>query len=245
MKGDDVGEWQQWLKMTFERWDIDYPIKVDGVYGQATRSATASMCMAMGLASAGSAMKAGVKPELRTKLRHRHLSAAEKKRFESASRKKYRADLRDRYRDGGICSPTPRITQDSWGWVKGVHDGIDLITPADAPLHAICAGRVIRADPDGWWGKAPSGDVRKGDGIIIIRASDDHGPIKKGMNLCYGHAEHPKVKEGENVKAGQRIGTAGLAVVPHIHFMVNDDNSDRGVGDRDPRPIYNYVKKNG
>jgi hypothetical protein len=47
------------------------------------------------------------------------------------------------------------------------------------------------------------------------------------------------------VNAGDRIGDAGLAVVPHIHFMVNNNSDTRGVGDRDPRPIYNYVKKNG
>ena len=90
--------------------------------------------------------------------------------------------------------------------------------------------------------QGPSGDVTKGDGIIILRASKSVGPIKRGMNICYGHAEHPTVKKGETVKAGEVIGKAGLAVAWHIHFMVNN-NATLGRGGRDPRPFYTYARK--
>jgi murein DD-endopeptidase MepM/ murein hydrolase activator NlpD len=63
------------------------------------------------------------------------------------------------------------------------------------------------------------------------------------MNIGYGHAENATVREGEFVRAGDRIGNAGLAVAWHIHFMVNMGSGERGVGDRDPRPIYNYCRK--
>lgn len=245
MKGSDVEDWQQWLLMTFRRWDIDYPLTDDGDYGQATRSATASACMALGLASAESAMKDGVTPALRTKLRNRRLTPAERVRMGTV-RVKYRAALRQRYQGGGVAMPVNKVIEDSWGWHPGVHDGLDLICMPNAELHAMCAGTIVRADPSGWWGLGRPADPElagKGDGIIILSAAHDVGPIKRGMHLCYGHAEHATVRVGQHVKAGQRIGQAGLANAWHVHFMVNDDPGARGVGDRDPRPIYEYARR--
>ncbi len=80
------------------------------------------------------------------------------------------------------------------------------------------------------------------DGIVIIRSLFDIGPIKKGMNLCYGHAEKPRVRVGQVVNAGDWICNAGLANAWHFHFMVNHRPDARGVGDRDPRPILKYAK---
>jgi murein DD-endopeptidase MepM/ murein hydrolase activator NlpD len=244
MRGDDVREWQQWLRMTFRRWDIKYPIDDHGVYDAATRAATASMCMALGLSSAEKAMEKGVTPELRTKLRHRRLTATERARY-LGTRVKYRRALRKRFESGGhVHTPVARIITDDWGYHPPVHDGIDLICPPKATLFAICDGEVTRADADGWWGKgAPSKDVAsKGDGIIIIRCSTDAGPFKKGLNMCYGHAEAPAVRVGEKVRAGERIGRAGFANAWHIHFMVNNNGDTRGVGDRNPRPFTDYAR---
>lgn len=244
MTGGDVEAWQQWLRDQFVSWDIDYPLTVDGDYGQATRSATASMCRAWGIKSAADAMDIGVTAWLRTKLRNERRTEQEEALFRSDERVDYRRALRDRYSGGGVCSPIAFISADSWGWVPGVHDGIDLICRRDAPLHAICRSKVVRADPGGWWGNNPTGDVGKGDGIIIIRSLIDAGPIREGMNLCYGHAEHASVKVGDVVQAGDTIGLAGLAVVPHVHFMVNARMDTKGVGDRNPREIYDYVRRN-
>jgi murein DD-endopeptidase MepM/ murein hydrolase activator NlpD len=242
MQGADVKAWQETLNRQMAAWNVAYSVKTDGDYGVATRDLTASVCHGLGLSSAGEWMRNGVTPELRTKLRNKNLSVAEKVR--QRARAGWRDALRRRYEGGGVAMPTPKVLADSWGYHPGVHDGMDLITPPDAPLYAMCDGTIVRADTGGWWGKAPSGDVSKGDGIIILRASRDVGPIRKGMNLCYGHAEHPTVKAGELVKAGDRIGTAGLAVAWHVHFMVNDNADTRGVGDRDPRPYYDYARKN-
>jgi murein DD-endopeptidase MepM/ murein hydrolase activator NlpD len=63
------------------------------------------------------------------------------------------------------------------------------------------------------------------------------------MHFGYGHAEHARVREGDTVKAGQRIGRAGFANAPHVHFMVNGGNTTRGVGDRDPMPFVRYAIK--
>jgi murein DD-endopeptidase MepM/ murein hydrolase activator NlpD len=147
-----------------------------------------------------------------------------------------------------VALPVSPILSDSWGWHPGVHDGIDLICNPSATLTAICEAQVIRADPGGWWGLgAPSNpEVRaKGDGIIILRALVDTGPIKKGMNFCYGHAESPQVTVGQTVSAGDVIGKAGFANAWHVHFMVNARSDDRGVGDRDPLPFVQYLQQHG
>jgi murein DD-endopeptidase MepM/ murein hydrolase activator NlpD len=242
-RGPDVESWQEWLRMTFRRWDIAYPIQVDGVYDVATRAATASMCEALGLVSPYG-MENGVTPELRTKLRHRRLTAAERARY-LGSRVAYRRKLRRRFESGDkVHTPLARILDDRWGYHPPRHDGLDLICPAKATLFAICDGEVIRADPDGWWGKgAPDPQMAaKGDGIIVIRCSTDVGPFRRGLNFGYGHAEAPTVRVGEKVKAGERIGRAGFANAWHIHMVVNGRSDAKGVGDRDPRPFVDYAR---
>lgn len=245
MRGNDVEDWQKWLRMTFERWDIHYPVEATGTYDVATRAATASMVMALGLSSAEKAMEDGVTPALRTKLRHRRLTVAERARY-VGTRRRYRAALRKRFEDGGhVHTPVSRILTDSWGYHPPVHDGIDLICPPSATLFAICDGVVVRADAGGWWGKGAPSDpnVRgKGDGIIIIRSSTNVGPFHRGLNLCYGHAEHATVRAGQRVTAGDVIGKAGLANAWHVHFMVNGRSDAKGVGDRDPRPLVDYAR---
>jgi murein DD-endopeptidase MepM/ murein hydrolase activator NlpD len=144
-----------------------------------------------------------------------------------------------------VSAPLAHILEDSWGWHPGVHDGIDLICPPSEPLLAICRATVIRADAAGWWGKGAPADPAlkaKGDGIIVIRSLVDAGPIKKGMNLCYGHAEGAVVKAGQTVEPGQRIGHAGFANAWHCHFMVNSRNDALGLGDRDPRPVVDFAR---
>jgi murein DD-endopeptidase MepM/ murein hydrolase activator NlpD len=145
-----------------------------------------------------------------------------------------------------VVMPMKHITEDSWGYHPPGHDGIDLICPPSEPLIAMCKAKVVRADASGWWGKgAPTDPVlkAKGDGIIIIRSLVDAGPLREGMNLCYGHAEGATVKAGQTVNPGDVIGRAGFANAWHVHFMVNDNPDTRGVGDRDPKPILDYAKK--
>jgi murein DD-endopeptidase MepM/ murein hydrolase activator NlpD len=134
------------------------------------------------------------------------------------------------------------FTQDSWGYNPPGHDGVDLICAENAPLYAMTDGKIVRVSDD-WWGAGNPGGATgdRGDGIIVLRCSVDDGPFFPGLNICYGHAEHPTVRVGEQVKAGEIIGRAGLANAWHIHLMVNDNADVRGVGDRDPRPFYRYA----
>ena len=251
MRGDDVRAWKTTLNRQMKTWRVDLRLPLTDEYDHAARSLTASVCHGLGLASASSAMKNGVTPELRVKLRNKRLTAAEKKRFDD--RADWRRDFRERHKRRKVSPPLRRILQSSWGWAPKtgpnagkVHDGVDLTCAnTSEPLLAMCRAEVVRADAGGWWGKSPSGDVSLGDGIVIIRALEDAGPIKKGMNLCYGHAEHARVRPGDVVEPGEVIALAGLAVIPHTHFMVNKRSDDRGRGELDPMPLVRYAIAHG
>ena len=239
-----VTEWQQWLLDRFDKWNIDYPLKITGRYDVPTRDATATLMRAWGVNSASDAMRHGLTAWWRTKLRNNRRSLAETARF--AARVTYRRSLRNRYRARTVASPLAKVLADSWGWAPG-HDGLDLICAEDAPLFAMCDGVIVRADPSGWWGKgakpSPGHPVSDGDGVIVLRCYTNAGPFKPGLNFVYGHAEHATVKAGDKVTAGQVIGRAGYANAPHVHLCVNGRNDTKGIGDRDPRPFYDYARK--
>ena len=247
MHGRDVQAWQEEVDDQFRRMAIDCPIVKDGRYGVATRSYTASLCHALGI-SEKIAMKDGVTPELRKKIRTRDLTATEKKRM--ANRKVYRQALRVRYKAIGspVHPPVDRILQDSWGFHPPVHDGLDVITQPDAVLYAMVKCKVIDVRSSGWWGKgAPSNPSlkAKGDGIIQLEVLETVGPFKKGYHIGYGHAEKAKVKVGQIVEAGTPIGHAGFANAWHIHLMYNTGATKMGIGNRDPKPLVDYSVKNG
>jgi murein DD-endopeptidase MepM/ murein hydrolase activator NlpD len=243
MEGSDVKAWQELIDKEFRHLKINCPIKKDGVYGVHTRSYSSTLLIARGILV--KEMEQGVTPELRTKIRNRQLTKTETKRFHSAARVKYRKELRERWAPKKVHKPISNILADSWGWHPGVHDGIDLICKPNAALYAVVKSKVIDVRAGGWWGNAPSGDVTKGDGIIQLEVLENVGPFKKGMHIGYGHAEHARVRVGEIVQAGEVIGLAGLAVAWHTHWMINGGDTNRGVGDRDPRKFLDYTKKHG
>ena len=246
MRGKDIERSQIEWRKEFARMGIDYPLEADGVFGVGTRSAVASLCTAQGILH-HVAMKHGVTPELRSKLRDRdRLTPAERKRMQGPKAVAYRRNLRQRFEGGGVCSPIARILDDRNGYRRGAHDGVDLICSAHAPALAICEATVVRVSDD-WWGIGnPGGRTGdRGDGIVIIRSRVNIGPIKKGMNFGYGHAERPRVRVGEVVKAGERIADAGFANAWHLHYMVNVGEGTRGTGDRDPMPFVRYAKRHG
>jgi murein DD-endopeptidase MepM/ murein hydrolase activator NlpD len=250
MEGADVLEWQKWLNDQARFWGVNYQIPEDGDYGIGTRDMTASIVHGLGLSSASEAMKDGVTPELRIKLRNKKLSPVELARYHGP-RKLWRMAWKKKHEGGGsVHTPAAHILADSWGYHPPVHDGVDLITPPNEPLLAICDGTIVRVQAGGWWGKgAPSNPAvkAKGDGIIVLRCDIDAGPFKPGLLFGYGHAEGAVVKEGDKVKAGQKIGEAGLANAYHAHFMVHGPDTSPpvgGTGDRDPMPYVDFAKKN-
>lgn len=249
MTGRDIREWQRWLVAKFEGWKINYPLEIDGDYGQATRAATAAMCRAWGIHSANAAMSDGVTPSLRIKLREDRRTPEETVRFRSPVRVRYRQKLRARSHKLDVCYPVTNLITDANNWKPG-HDGVDLICPWEGPALAIVTGRIVRADAAGWWGAGPKPShghpVSDGDGIVILESTVNIGPFRRGMHFCYGHAEGAQVRVGASVKAGQVIARIGWANAPHVHFMVNNFEPVNGFyigrGDRDPKPFLDYAK---
>lgn len=249
MRGGDVRGWQMTLNARLKRWGVTKNVlNLDSDYGVATRATTATVLYGLGIAR--SEMVHGVTPALRVKVRNPDTRSIEEKE-RAASRQAWRKELPSRFSD--VHPPLAKVTQDSWGWHPGRHDGIDLICGENAMIFAMTAGEIVRVSASGWWGLGAPSDPKlraKGDGIIILRCGTDEGPFKRGLHICYGHAEKAYVHEGQKVRAGQPLGHAGFAVAWHVHLMVNGNKPDsagfvRGVGDRDPRPFYDYARKRG
>lgn len=246
MHGEDVQAWQMEIAAEFEKLDIHCPIEPDGHYGVGSRSYTASLCHALGM-NATDAMKDGVTPQLRTKIRQRQLTREEHQRYMSVEYIDYRRTLRKRWTSPGnaVHTPVAKILQHSWGYHPGVHDGVDVICLPNAPIYAMCRARVIDVRAEGWWGLGAPSDPElkaKGDGIIQLEVLVDVGPFAKGHHIGYGHAEGAVTHFGEVVEAGTHLGHAGLANAWHVHLMHNDGHAGlHGIGNLDPEPLLNYT----
>lgn len=236
--GKDIAGWQRSVNTQLARWDADDLLVVDGDYGVTTRAFTSKVLYGLGIPQ--DLMVKGVTPELRVKVRNRRLTPWERARYVK------RAPWRRALSRPRVAKPVNTIIADTWGYHPGVHDGIDVICGQDVPIFAMVKSRVIRISDD-WWGLGNPGGALgdRGDGVIILENLVSVGPFVKGQRVVYGHAEKPIVKAGDVVQAGGQIGRAGFANAFHIHLCLNDGSTDRGIGNRDPRGILDYAKKNG
>jgi len=99
-----------------------------------------------------------------------------------------------------------------YGWrtspftgARQFHSGLDIAAPQGTPLRAAMAGRV----------SATGYDVNSGNYVVISHHS--------GYRTFYGHLDVIRVKAGEFVNEGQRIGdvgSTGLSTGSHVHFTV-------------------------
>jgi murein DD-endopeptidase MepM/ murein hydrolase activator NlpD len=93
-----------------------------------------------------------------------------------------------------------------WG---RLHPGVDLGAPQGTPFNAVAAGKVILCRWNGGYGYNVM--IEHGGGIITV----------------YGHASKLLCKEGQVVKAGDRIaltGNTGHSFGAHLHFEVREDD---------------------
>jgi murein DD-endopeptidase MepM/ murein hydrolase activator NlpD len=98
------------------------------------------------------------------------------------------------------------------------HPGLDIVARGGTAVRAIAAGRVVFA-----------GDEPQDFGKLVVI---DHGG---GWHSAYGFLQRPTVREGEQVRAGERIGLVGRtgrATRDELHFELRRDN--RPV---DPMPL--------
>src|SRR5687768_17082278 len=97
MFGTDINEFQRELNARFEAWGINKRIAEDDDYGKHTRDAAREVCAGLGILHQ-TAMKAGVRPTLRTKIRHpKRRTAAEIRRSRAGEAVAFRAQLREQF----------------------------------------------------------------------------------------------------------------------------------------------------
>ena len=88
------------------------------------------------------------------------------------------------------------------------HEGVDLAVSVGTPVHAVGAGRVVRAREDGVNGK-----------YVVV----DHG---FGVTTAYCHGSTLRVSAGQQVTRGQVVmdsGSTGRSTGPHLHFGLRID----------------------
>lgn len=86
-----------------------------------------------------------------------------------------------------------------------MHRGLDIANRPGTPVVAPADGMVVFAGTEGGYGK-----------VIVL----DHG---YGVKTRYGHLSEIKVRLGERVQRGQRIGAVGntgRSTGPHLHYEV-------------------------
>jgi murein DD-endopeptidase MepM/ murein hydrolase activator NlpD len=121
--------------------------------------------------------------------------------------------------DGGTTHPRPHFEWPLKGPVRrgftargkaSFHDGLDILAAEGAAARAIAPGTVLFAkeEPDSF-GR-----------LVVI----DHG---HGWQSAYGFLSKITVKEGDEVKADERIGLvghSGKATRDELHFEIRQDN---------------------
>lgn len=252
MHGDDIKLWERELKGLFSDIGIRAPIVANGVYASIDRSYTRSFIYAIGL-DPDKILERGITPEVRTALRNWHERITPEQTKKLNARVDWRRRLRQRYHDldrgnqGRVSTFIDKLLADSWGYHPGIHDGIDLISLPDVPIHAPFRCKVIDVRPSGWWGLgAPTNSIlrAKGDGIVQLEILETIGPVKKGWHIGLGHAEKARVKVGDIVKAGTWVANTGFANAWHIHCVLNNGKvGTRGIGNLNPQSMVDYTIK--
>lgn len=103
------------------------------------------------------------------------------------------------------------------------HSGVDLKTKPNDPIYAVGDGVVTMSKNYSGYGKC-----------IIIKHAD-------GTETLYAHNSKNYVKEGEKVKAGQKIaltGRTGRATTEHLHFEVRKNGKPVN-----PMPLLDKLSK--
>lgn len=91
---------------------------------------------------------------------------------------------------------------------KKMHRGLDFQAPTGTPVLAPADGRVIQAGRVAGFGR-------------VIKL--DHG---NGLVTVYGHLSKIRIKVGQNVQRGDRIGdvgSTGRSTSSHLHYEVRKD----------------------
>jgi hypothetical protein len=112
--------------------------------------------------------------------------------------------------EAGVYHLTSRFGECSGLW-SHCHTGLDFAAPTGTPIHAIAGGVVTSVGYDGSYGNK-----------TVVTLED-------GTELWYCHQTAYTVSPGENVTAGQVIGSVGSTgntTGPHVHIEVRPGAGD-------------------
>ena len=112
--------------------------------------------------------------------------------------------------DAGVYHLTSRFGECSGLW-SHCHTGLDFAAPSGTPIHAIAGGVVTSVGYDGSYGNK-----------TVVTLED-------GTELWYCHQTSFAVTTGDNVTAGQVIGSVGATgnvTGPHVHIEVRPGAGD-------------------
>ena len=128
-------------------------------------------------------------------------------------------------RSSGGGGPAPQVSSSGWVWPAGgpvtsgygprwgrQHQGIDIGAPTGAAIVAAKAGTVSFAGTMGGYGS-----------MVLV----NHGG---GIVTAYAHQSRIMTSVGQQVSAGERIGSVGCTgscTGPHLHFEVRVNGSAR------------------
>ena len=115
-----------------------------------------------------------------------------------------------------VSSETGMRLSPMGGGEERLHQGTDLKGDIGDPVYSVLAGQVAGnwMSPGFYGGKWFDGHKTFGGYIVI-----DHG----GQFSLYGHLSRTIVREGQWVKAGEKIGelgNTGISTGPHLHFSI-------------------------
>jgi len=124
--------------------------------------------------------------------------------------------------------PHPRITS-PYGWrihpilkTRRHHNGCDWAMAVGSPLYAIARGTVVYAGASRL--KFPDGEPAGGGYIVKLRHKVNGEWITSSyMHLKKGSIQAARIKVGDKVVEGQKIGEAGNtgeSTGPHLHFEI-------------------------
>lgn len=115
-----------------------------------------------------------------------------------------------RFRGRQFVRPTSGIFTSGFGSRWGTtHYGIDIANRIGTPIYAVSDGTVVESGPASGFGL-----------WVKIKHAD-------GFTSVYGHINRSLVREGQQVRAGQKIaemGNRGQSTGPHLHLEIWDAN---------------------
>jgi hypothetical protein len=232
MRGEDIREFQRDLTARFKAWDINANVKDDGDYGTKTRDATKRVCRGLGILHV-TAMKHGVTPELRAKIRDPDKrTAREKERSESPAIKEFRAKLRERFKDSSGALSDVRVTATAgkphWGGSNDVMTGFvePFMTKRGLPLGS---GKRTPAQ------NLAAGGSKTSDHLTTKRATaardfptfageDDARALAKAMGITSwrpnDHTTFPLQVDGRSFRV-QILWGAAIDHGDHVHVGIS------------------------